>query len=60
MQKSDTHDYAYSLYAAHGDKSLAEAAQRARQFEENGKHDDAHTWRSIAATIRELRGPKAS
>lgn len=60
MQTSDIHEYARSLYEAHGDKSLADAAQKARKFEESGRHEEARTWRSIEATIRELRGPHAS
>ena len=34
QQKNTTeiHDYARSLYEAHGDKALAEAAQKARDF----------------------------
>jgi hypothetical protein len=59
-QTTDIREYAQSLYAAHGEKSLAEAAQRAREFEKNGNHEEAKNWRRIESTLQEIRGPRQS
>lgn len=59
-QTTDIREYAHSLYAAHGEKSLAEAAQRAREFEKKGDHEEARNWRRIESTLQEIRGPRQS
>ncbi|MGE0062674.1 MAG: hypothetical protein AB7T86_11415 [Xanthobacteraceae bacterium] len=59
-QSTDIREYAHSLYAAHGEKSLAEAAQRAREFEKNGNQEEARNWRRIEQTLQEIRGPRQS
>jgi hypothetical protein len=41
MQTVDVQDYARRLFEAHGDKSVAEAAQKARALEEQGKREEA-------------------
>jgi hypothetical protein len=59
-QSPDIREYAQALYAAHGEKSLAEAAQRARDLEKKGDHEEARNWRRIESTLQEIRGPRQS
>jgi regulator of protease activity HflC (stomatin/prohibitin superfamily) len=60
MQEAEIQDYARQLLDAHGDKALAEAAQKARSFEEKGNAGEARTWRRIEAAIKIMRGPHES
>lgn len=56
MQETEIHSYARQLLDAHGDKAVAEAAQKARSFEQQGNADEAKTWRRIEVAIKEMRG----
>ena len=60
MQGVDVQDYARQLFEAHGDKAVAEAAQKARALEEQGKNEAAKTWRLIEAAVKEMLGPHQS
>jgi hypothetical protein len=60
MQEIDIHNFARQLLEAHGDKALAEAAQRACTFEKEGKSEEAQTWRHIEAALKMMRGPHVS
>jgi hypothetical protein len=60
MQQTEIYDYARQLLEAHGDKAVAEAAQKARGFEVQGKSEDAETWRHIEAALKTMRGPHES
>lgn len=60
MQEIDVHSFARQLLEAHGDKAVAEAAQRASALEKEGKREEAETWRHIEEAIRMMRGPHAS
>ena len=60
MQEIDIHDYARQLLEAHGDKAVAEAAQKASAFEKKGESDQAETWRHIEAALKLMRGPHES
>jgi len=60
MKETDIHDFARQLLEAHGDKAVAEAAQRACTFEKEGKREEAETWRHIEATLKTMRGPHES
>lgn len=60
MQEAEIQDYARQLLDAHGDKALAEAAQKARSFEEKGNAEEAKTWHRIEAAIKLMRGPHES
>ena len=60
IQEIDIQDYARQLLEAHGAKAVAEAAQKACAFEEEGKKEDAETWRHIEAALRLMRGPHES
>jgi hypothetical protein len=60
MQEIDIQDYARQLLEARGDKALAEAAQKARSFEQQGDSEQARTWRHIEAAMKVMRGPHES
>jgi hypothetical protein len=60
MQEIEIHDYARQLLEAHGDKAVAEAAQKACAFEEQGDNEQAETWRHIEAALKLMRGPHES
>ncbi|MCW2318246.1 hypothetical protein SAMN06265338_11192 [Rhodoblastus acidophilus] len=57
MQEAEIHSYARQLYDAHGARAAAEAAQKARVFEEKGDQEQSRTWRHIEAAIKLMRGP---
>ena len=56
MKEIEVADYAQRLYAAHGDKAEAEAAQRELAARDNNKADEAEDWVRIRKAIHELRG----
>jgi hypothetical protein len=60
MQETQVADFARQLYQTHGPKAVAEAAQRARSLEEQGKAEEATTWRRIESVIKEMLGPHQS
>lgn len=56
MDAKATIHSARSLYEAHGDKSEAEAAQRAAACRREGDDAGAKAWTRVRAAISELRG----
>lgn len=60
MREMEIQSYAQQLLEAHGDKAVAEAAQKMRMLEEQGQHDEAGTWRRVEAALRIMRGPNQS
>ena len=60
MQETEIHDYARQLLDAHGDKAVAEAAQKASTLEKQGDSEQAQNWRHIEAALKAMRGPHAS
>ena len=60
MQEIAIQDYARQLLEAHGDKAVAEAAQKAVSFEKQGNNEEAETWRHIEVAIKMMRGPHLS
>jgi hypothetical protein len=60
MQTTEVHDYARQLLEAQGFKAIAEAAQKARAFEQQGNNEQAQTWRRIEAALMQMRGPHES
>jgi hypothetical protein len=60
VQTIDIQDYARQLFEAHGFKAIAEAAQKARAFEEQGDNEQAETWRRIESALMLMRGPNES
>ena len=57
MREIDIQDYARQLLEAHGDKAVAEAAQKACSLETQGDNEEAATWRHIEAALKMMRGP---
>ena len=51
---------ALELLEAHGAKAVAEAAQKARALEEQGKLEDAESWRRIESALQLMIGPHQS
>jgi hypothetical protein len=60
MQAVEVHDYARQLLDARGGKAIVEAAQKALNFEAEGKTEQAQTWRDIEAALKLMRGPHQS
>lgn len=60
MLETQIHDYARQFLEAHGDKAVAEVAQRACSCEEQGDTKQAKNWRRIEAAMRLMRGPNES
>ncbi len=60
MKTMEIADFARKLLDAHGDKAEVEAAQKAVKLEEEGKTEEAETWRKIRSAIRQLRPPHES
>lgn len=60
MDFTKVQHYAEQLYAAHGDKAEAEAAQKVAHFESEGDTEQAEVWRKIRAAVRQMRGPNVS
>ncbi len=60
MLAVEIQEHARKLREAHGDKALAEAAQKAKAFEEVGEKEEAETWRRIQAALQQMQGPHAS
>mgnify|MGYP001196742604 CR=1 FL=1 len=59
MLATEIQAHARKLIEAHGDKAVAEAAQKARSFEEEGAAEQAATWRRIEAAMLRLQGPRS-
>jgi hypothetical protein len=58
MQESDIHVYARELWKARGQKAIAEAAQKATEFEQKSDREQADHWRRIEAILLQMRGPR--
>jgi len=60
MDVAKIQDYARQLLEAHGDKAIAEAAQKAAACEKVGDKEHAHTWRRVEAALLLMHGPRQS
>ena len=60
QQAIDVQGYARQLLEAHGDKAVAEVAQKARALEVQGKKEEAKSWRLVEAALKEMLGPHQS
>jgi hypothetical protein len=60
MNAVEIHDHARKLYGVQGAKSLAEAAEMVRRYEQNGDKRLAEDWRRIQQALRQLNGPSVS
>ena len=60
MEMTKIAEFARVLYEKHGSKAEAEAAQKAKQFEDAGNAHEAERWRAVRTAINEMRGPHES
>jgi hypothetical protein len=60
MREIDIQDHARKLFEALGHKAIAEVAQKARVFEEQGNNEEADTWRRVEKALLVMRGPHAT
>ena len=60
MQATLIQEHARKLLAAHGSTAIAQAAQKAKTYEQKHELEEAKTWRRIEAALREMLGPRAS
>ncbi len=57
MQTSDIETYARQLFDQMGPKSIAHAAQKASQADQDGDGEEAKTWPRIEEALMSMRGP---
>ena len=60
MHALEIQDHARRLMDARGPKAIADAAQKARDFETHGATAEASLWRKIEGALREMHGPRMS
>jgi hypothetical protein len=60
MEETVIAEYARQLMEAHGNRAVAEAAQRAVECERREDKEGAETWRHVEAALREMSGPRSS
>ena len=60
MHATEIQAHARKLFETMGPKALAEAAQKAKTHEAEGRKDDAETWRRIELALRLMQGPHVS
>lgn len=60
MHALDVQEQARLLMAAHGEKAIAEAAQKALQLEAEGRDEEARDWRRIESALILMAGPRAT
>ena len=60
MQAMDIQEQARKLRDARGDLAIVQAAQKARELQQQGDTKQAETWRRIEAALRLMQGPHAS
>lgn len=60
MDETLISEYARSLKDAHGERAIAEAAQRAAECERMKDKEEAKTWRQVEAALKAMQGPVAS
>ena len=60
MDETLISEYARGLKDAHGERAIAEAAQRAAECERMKDKEEAKTWRKVEAALKAMQGPVAS
>ncbi|HRY07898.1 MAG TPA: hypothetical protein P5114_12315 [Hyphomicrobiaceae bacterium] len=60
MLATEIQEHARRLLEAHGDKAVAEAAQKAKSLEDSGATDEAQVWRKIESALKLMRGPRST
>jgi hypothetical protein len=57
---TDISALAHHLFATHGPRAIAEAAQKSASARQAGDEAQAKTWERVEAVLREMRGPRQS
>lgn len=60
MEITNVSALARHLFETQGAKAIAQAAQKAADFERAGDEEQAKTWHRVEAVLREMRGPRQS
>ena len=60
MLATEIQEHARRLLEAHGDKAVAEVAQKAKSLEDSGQTEEAATWRKIESALKQMRGPHST
>jgi hypothetical protein len=60
MEETMIAEYARQLLEAHGERAVAEAAQRAVECERRKDEEGAKTWRHVEVALKAMRGPRAT
>lgn len=60
MNAVEVQTHAHKLFAAHGPKALAEAAEKVREYEAAGDQAKASDWKRIESALRNIKDPIAS
>ena len=60
MHAVEIQNHARKMMEVQGPSALAEAAQKAHAFEEQGEKEQAEDWRRIEAALRQMQGPRES
>ena len=60
MQATAIQKYARKLLAAHGEKAIAEAAQKAKAYEQHDDREEARRGGGSRRPGRQMQGPSAS
>ncbi|HYL88378.1 MAG TPA: hypothetical protein VEU32_06380 [Burkholderiales bacterium] len=60
MTTTDVSAIARNMFATQGAKAIAEAAQKADQFDKAGDREQAQMWKRVESALREMRGPRQS
>ena len=58
MNRPDISALARRLFETQGARAIAEAAQKADSYADDGDAEQADLWRRVEATLREMRGPR--
>ncbi|NND91544.1 MAG: hypothetical protein HKN42_11840, partial [Granulosicoccus sp.] len=56
MEMTKIAEYARILYESHGSKAEAEAARKAKEYEDAGNSAEAETWHGVRKAVCEMRG----
>lgn len=59
MLAIEIEEHARKLMEVQGTRAIAEAAQKARNFEAQGAKEEAVNWRRIEAAMKRMQGPRA-
>ena len=60
MNATDVSALAHHLFATHGARAIAEAAQKVESFRKAGDEEQARAWQRVEEQLREMRGPRQS